>query len=380
MDSAKLTNKLISIPSFVDDTNNEIQIGNFIYDYLSGLPWLTVKKQQVKNGRFNVYAKDKGRLSILLNGHMDTVLPQSGWKTNPLKAINKNGIIYGLGASDMKGSLASLLSAIKKAGPTNGCGYLFYIDEEYEFLGMKKFISEYKGTIKPQFIISGDGSDLKFGTACRGLIEVKFIVEGRSGHAANPRSGNNAILAVNKSLLQLQKTLKTYQSKQLGSTSLNVAYLKGGLCPTKITKEKNQIKIQANMIANYCEILIDIRPANITLDAEKVVKVFSNFIKENKCKVVSKEINHDYGSWQTDKKAVRKFTKIIKSPKYTMAKNRGYIDTQMLWKSFNYAPALTFGPGNNKLAHQPNEYVTIDSLKQTENFFTKLISMYNLKR
>jgi len=41
---------------------------------------------------------------------------------------------------------------------------LLYVDEEYDFLGIKRFLEEYQLNIKPKYIISADGQDLKIVT------------------------------------------------------------------------------------------------------------------------------------------------------------------------------------------------------------------------
>ena len=57
LDVVSLTEKLISIPSFVDDNTNEISLGQFVFDYLKNNSKLKVGKQILSKGRFNVIAK-----------------------------------------------------------------------------------------------------------------------------------------------------------------------------------------------------------------------------------------------------------------------------------------------------------------------------------
>ena len=51
----------------------------------------------------------------MLSGHTD-VVPVDGqaWSTDPFAAIEKDGLIYGRGAADMKGFLAAVLAAVPR--------------------------------------------------------------------------------------------------------------------------------------------------------------------------------------------------------------------------------------------------------------------------
>lgn len=375
MDLVELTKKLISIPSYVDSRSNEAQMGQFVFKYLNRIKWLKVKKQKVEGERFNLIATDGKPVKLLIAGHLDTVQPQKAWRTNPIRPMIKDGKIYGLGASDMKGSLACLIKAIEKTGPTQGLMLLFYVDEEYDFLGMKKFIKKYKNKVRPKFIVSGDGSNLEFGNGCRGLIEITFKIKGRSGHAALPDSGRNAIEAAYKAVENLKISLNEYADSNLGQSTCNLAFLKGGLNQGKNKAEKVVLGCQGNVIPDYTEFVLDIRPANPKLKAKRIIRIVKKAIKENGCQLTEAKIRHDLGTWLTPKAKIDQAISLVKKPRLANIGRRGYIDTQMLWKAFKKVPCLTFGPGESNCAHQANEYVKISSLIKAENFFTKLIKM-----
>ena len=376
MNVINLTKKLVSIPSYIDGQTDEKEIGKFIYDYLKEFGWLKVSKQLVTNGRFNIIAKDKYPTKLLFIGHMDTVQPRQGWKTEPLSPVIKNSKIYGLGATDMKNGLAAILSALQKLEKTRGLMLLFYIDEEYNFLGSKKFISEFEGKIEPKLIISADGSDLKIGTGCRGLIEIKFTIKGKGGHAARPKSGKNAIDWSLTAINSLKKYLEKFSTEELGKTSINTAFFQGGL---NLGQDKNNQLIlgqEGNNIADVAEFIVDIRPASLDLNATKVIKKVKSFLNINGLKLISKRVKHDLSPWLTKKSEIKKIAEIIKKQtpiKYSFPNDTGFIDVQMFWKTFNKVPCLTFGAGKGKLAHKPNEFAKIKNLLKTEQVFQKII-------
>lgn len=380
MNTLELTKKLISIPSFVDQRTDERKIGEWIYSYLKQFKWLEVKKQPVVNGRFNVIAKDNYPPRLLICGHTDTVQPKQGWNFNQFKGIEKEDKIYGLGATDMKGNIAALLSALDSLKRTRGLMILFYIDEEYDFLGMKKFIKEYRTKIRPKLVASLDGGNLKIGNGCRGLIEIDLIAQGKTGHAARPENGENAILRSTKAIEKLTSILKkSFSDNDLGITTCNLAYLRGGL---NLGKDKNNnllIGKEGNNIADVAEFVLDVRATTKKLDANKLIQFVKKCLKQQKLKLLETKVRHNLGSWLTSKQALKNVEQLIDKTtpiKYAKINKIGYIDTQMLWKAFNKVPCFTFGAGENRLAHRPNEYVKIAKLEKCRKVVFDLINQF----
>jgi len=311
---------------------------------------------------------------------MDTVQPKQGWKFDQFKGIKKDGKIYGLGTTDMKGGLATLLSNLNIFKETKGLMILFYIDEEYDFLGMRQFIKEYQGKIKPKLIVSLDGGDLQIGNGCRGLIEVGFAVQGKTGHAARPISGKNAIL---KSAKAIEKTIsilkKDFSSKKLGITTCNLAYLRGGLDLGKDKRGNLLIGKEGNNVADMAEFILDVRPASEKLNASKLVEMVKKYLEKEDLKLLSFKIRHDLGSWLTPKRALKNVEPIIAKTtkaKYANIGKTGYINTQMLWQAFDKVLCFTFGAGEGRLAHKPNEYIEITKLIKCQKAISNLIRQF----
>ncbi len=373
MNTLELTRELVSIPSYVGTDCDEKEIGEYLYQYLQQFSWLKVIKQPVKDGRFNVIAFDKYPTETMFVGHFDTVEPRSDWKTDPFTPTLKGKNLYGLGIADMKSSIAAMLSALNSVDETKGVMFFFYIDEEYDFLGMKKFIEEYKGKLSPSLVISGDGGDMKLGNGCRGLIEIKFAVKGETGHASRPQNGNNAILGATSIVNKLIKTFaREFKSKELGKTSCNLAFIQGGLDLGKSESGEQLFGKEGNNIADICEFIIDIRPADPSLNAKKVISLVTEFAKELNLKVLSSTIRHDYGAWITEKKDLKDITKTVKTG-FVDIGSLGFMDVQLLWQTFNQVPSFIIGAGDLGVAHKANEYVNISKLEQLEKIMIKLI-------
>lgn len=365
-----LTSQLVSIPSWVDESTDENQVTQFCYEYLKKNSKLTIKKQFVTGNRFNITAQNNTKINNLVVGHIDTVQPSSSWTKNPIKAEIIGERLYGLGTSDMKSGVAIMLDLACNTSLLPNTMFLFYIDEEYDFLGMEKFIDAYQNKIQPKQVISLDGSNLSITNGCRGLIEITCTIRGLSGHAAKPNSGINAIVKSNQIITQLFTWLDDFVDQDLGSTAYNLAYISGGQYQGG---NIDDIKLgrQGNVIPDICQFIIDIRPSNSDLTAKKVTNFIKVAAKKQKVAVENFKLRHNLGSWLT----TRVDLKLADLPlPFNQPDQTGYIDIQMLWLAFNRVPCFTIGAGDSKMAHKPDEFVRVDKLIQLQKIIKKLLT------
>lgn len=370
----ELTKKLISIPSYVGTNCDEKKIADFIFECLIDKSiFLKVIKQPITKNRYNIIAYDKYPTNLLICGHIDTVEPKDGEK---MITKLKNNKIYGLGSTDMKGNIAAIICALEKFKETKGLMILFYVDEEYDFLGIKAFLKKYKSKIKPKNIISGDGYGLTISNGCRGLIELSCKAKGATGHAANPQSGKNAISGSVEAVKKLSNYLaQEYSSEKLGQTSCNLAFLQGGLY---LGVENNQVVIgrQGNNIPDFAEFILDIRPANNNLTAQKLIELIKIYLENQGLILENVKIRHDLKPWFTPRNQLKSIEQTISKTieaKFDSINESGYIDLQMLWETFDKVPCLTFGGGEKYLAHKSGEYITINNILKTEEVYEDLI-------
>jgi len=369
----EILKQLISIPSWVNQKTNEAKIGNWIMDFLKKNTKLKIIKQNIGKGRFNIIAQNSKNVDVLVTGHIDTVQPNSGWTKNPVRPETNGDRLYGLGSSDMKSGIAIMLYLATLPDLSKNTSFLFYCDEEYDFLGMRKFILEYKNKIKPRSVISLDGDGLQITNSCRGLIEMKVTVQGKAGHAARPTSGINAITQSQKVINKLNRWLKNYSSKELGSSTLNIAYIKGG---TKIGNKNNEILLgqEGNVIADYCEYIVEIRVANEKLNANLVKKFITENSEKLGLKIIEIKIRHDLGSWITPMEKMKEIISLAPKKKLRSAKESGYLDIQMIWQTFGKVLTFSLGAGEPGQAHKADEYVKMSEVLKAQKFFETILA------
>ena len=147
-------------------------------------------------GRANVVARIKGsgeRKALLFDGHLDTV-PPGNWTEDPWGAVVKDGKLYGLGASDMKGGLAAMMhvvKAIKKSGAALKGDLVFAasIDEETDSLGAWDLLKS-GGLDGVGAIVIGEPNYNEITICEKGALWLKVTTHGQTSHGAMPEKAS----------------------------------------------------------------------------------------------------------------------------------------------------------------------------------------------
>lgn len=224
-DLIKLTEDLLKINTSNPPGENFEELTRYIANWLSEIGVKvevieTTKTSErmlqpdAKGPRFIVISRIKGSSgspSLHFNGHYDTVPPVKGWTKEPFEPVIENNRLYGLGASDMKGGIASMMFSLKSLIEynVNLRGDLVISltpDEEH---GSKAGI-EYlfnKGLTRSDYAIVGEGSGIRnVVIGQKGAIWGEIIVHGRAAHGSTPYKGVNA-------LEKLAKVVFTFDEK-----------------------------------------------------------------------------------------------------------------------------------------------------------------------
>lgn len=147
----------------------------------------------------------------------------------------------------------------------------------------------------------------------------------------------------------------------MGNSTLNIAYINGG-------------GSEGNIIAEKCEYIVEIRVADERLNAELVKEFISEDSKNLGLKVREIKVRHDLGNWITPEDKLKDL--ILKAPKKTLknVKKCGYIDIQMLWKTFGKPTTFSLGAGELEMSHRADEYVKISNILKTQKFYEAILT------
>lgn len=382
-DVVAVTKQLLAIPSYVDEHSNEVAAVAFLEDFVTqNIPNAIIERQYIKNSdRYNVIIRGKNQPRLFFLGHIDTVRPKEDWSTDPFTPIIKDGALYGLGAADMKGSLAALLCALVQHKQAIDDIMLFvYVDEEYDFAGMERFLeSDILSTINPELIISLDGT-LELSSGCRGLVEVSATVTGKSGHSSNPQNGINAITQTVYALQELEEAIRPYSDKYLGVSTLNLAYLQGGVIGS--SQEISSLQREGNVIPDFADITFEIRSSNKELTAAQAVQLFTEYAEKRGLAVKTIDIRHDISPWPVayDVKEVADLQEAYRIAGVAFKKaerqHSGYIDAQMITQKTTVPTFIIGAGGNNK--HGANENVPVQNLEDAVKLFSVILQKFLL--
>ncbi len=376
MSVSELTKQLIALPSFDDGDLFEKPMSDFLAAYIKEhLPWLTVTLQEAAPNRFNVFAKDVSETTLLVVDQIDTVPPGLDWATDPLTPVEKNGKIYGLGASDSKGNVAAFLTALKKVGPTRGLALLLYVDEEAGFLGMKHFIeSDLATTISPDRVLCIDGNGSSLGLACRGVTEFDVEIWCDSGHSAD-LNNKGAIRRLMEAFSSYQDLLLSRDVSEVRS-SAHIARIESGF----LLDDKSGGKVfgdRGNQVPNYAFAKIESRMAS-EITWEDTQEVFSTILSQDKDVSFTLTPIHVFQGYQSDPSQLADVKGAIEAI-YNQVKELnpstfGYLDFAMLKQIYPDTTIFSFGLGEPGVNHAANEYVTVDALEAGVLVYEQLIT------
>jgi acetylornithine deacetylase/succinyl-diaminopimelate desuccinylase-like protein len=197
--------------------------------------------------------------TIACNAHGDVVPPGSGWTADPYGAEIREGCMYGRGVAVSKSDFATYAFALlaAKAAASEGLAKLagaielhFTYDEEAGGeLGPAWLLRE--GITKPDFAICA-GFSYGVTTAHNGCLHLEVEVTGKSGHAAEPQKGDDALEAaaiILNDLYAYRKALTALESQipGIGHPTMVVGLIKGGI-NTNVVPDKVTFRLDRRII------------------------------------------------------------------------------------------------------------------------------------
>ncbi|MHB8473378.1 MAG: succinyl-diaminopimelate desuccinylase [Gammaproteobacteria bacterium] len=181
-------------------------------------------------------------------GHTDVVPtgPLAQWQSPPFTPTLRDGLLYGRGAADMKGSLAAMVTACERfvaAHPQHrgSLALLITSDEEGPSVdGTIKVVEHLQARgAKIRWCLVGEptcetqlGDTIKNGR--RGSLSGQLLVEGVQGHVAYPQRADNPAHRAAPALSELCATVWDQGNESFPPTSFQISNLHAGTGATNV--------------------------------------------------------------------------------------------------------------------------------------------------
>lgn len=227
---------------------------DFIQNYLEGFEAIRVDRQDVKN--LFIYKKFGDGDHLCFAGHVDVVPAGKGWDSDPYEAIERDGLIYGRGAQDMKSGVAAFTQALKETKSFNGTlSLLLTSDEEgegtYGTIEVLKYLKE-RGLLPNSAVVAEPTCEDEFGDAIkvgrRGSINGYLTLKGKQGHAAYPEKAINPIHNISSALPKMAGVDLDDGDEFFAPSKFVITDIRSGMEVTNVTP--NELKMMFNVRNN----------------------------------------------------------------------------------------------------------------------------------
>ncbi|MDP2209883.1 MAG: YgeY family selenium metabolism-linked hydrolase [Bacteroidota bacterium] len=314
-----------------------------------------------------------GKHIIAMDAHIDTVdvgNPEN-WTVDPFIGAMKGGIIYGRGACDMKGAMASLVyggKIIKDLGLQDD--FTLYIvgsvqEEDCDGLCWQYIINELK--LRPEVVVIAEPTNLGVYRGQRGRMEIEVRVKGISCHGSAPERGDNAVYKMAPIVLDIEKLNERLSGEPfLGKGTVTISEIRSttpSLCA----------------VADSATIHLDRRLA-ATETWESAVKEIQELESVKKVNAEVVVLDYTVPSWKGLTYPTKKYYPTWLLPEDHQVLNAGVSTYKKLFNEqpvvnrwvfstngvaimgMHGIPCVGVGPGNEIYAHMATEQIPVDHL------------------
>ena len=324
---------------------------------------------EYEEGRTSLVARAGGsdkKAPLCLTGHLDVVpLGSRKWSKDPFSGESDGDKLYGRGTSDMKSGVAAMLLAArsfsKRLQNTPGIVLVLTAGEEGGCIGSKHLAQQRKLLGRAGAMVVGEPTSNYPLVGHKGSIKFNARFRGVSAHGSMPELGVNAVYKAAKAVAKLERfDFAASPHKVMGKPTLNVGTFAGGS--------------GVNLVPDDAVIGVDIRTVP-GLDHDNLLSRLKDLL--------GKDVELDVFSnlkpvWTApDDEWVQRVFEICKPfvGEAPAARTAPYMtDAANLLKAYVGAPTVVLGPGEAAMAHQTDEYCSMERTRQAVAIYEALIA------
>ena len=349
-----------------------------------------LKRQMIEAG-FDEARTDKlgniiGRIGngdkiLVFDGHIDTVDVgnPANWSSDPFSGEIRDGFVHGRGSIDQKGGPAAFVTAgriLKELAFDRDLTIYFtgtVMEEDCDGLCWKYLVE--KENIIPDFVVITEPTNLNIYRGQRGRMEIEVIFRGVSSHGSAPERGKNAIYMASKAALEIEKLNERLPADDfLGKGSITVTEFVSGSPSLCAVSDYSRIHLDRRLTWGETKesALSEIKAIVQETDAEIILLQY----EETAYTGLKYGMEKYYPTWKVDEdhplviNASNAFSDLFrKKPvvdKWTFSTNGVTIN------GIYDIPCIGFGPGDEVLAHAPDEKMPVSDLVAASAFYAAL--------
>ena len=285
--------------------------------------------------------------TLLLNSHVDTVKPASGWTRDPFtpKETDEERL-YGLGSNDAGASVVSLYECFRVLSEKEQPYNLIFLASCEEEVSGKNGLESVLSKLPPiAFAVVGEPTGMQPAVAEKGLMVLDCVSIGKSGHAAR-NEGINAIYLAMKDM----EWFHTYQfpekSDFLGPVKMSVTMIHAGT--------------QHNVVPDRCEFTVDIR----TNEFYSNERLFELIKQQVGCEVKARSFRLNSTRTDMNHPFVQRALLLGKTP---------FGSPTLSDQALMPFPSVKMGPGDSARSHAADEYIELMEIREAIDTYVRLL-------
>lgn len=340
-EATELLSKLIAIPSI---SREEERAADQVQQYLEEQGMTTGRKGN------NVWCLSPDfslkKPTLLLNSHIDTVKPVSGWIRDPFLPSIENGKLYGLGSNDAGASVVSLMQAFMQLCRTTQTYNLIFLASCEEEISGKEGIESVLPLLPPiNFAIVGEPTEMQPAIAEKGLMVLDVTSHGKSGHAAR-NEGINAIYLAMKDMAWFRDYQFEKVSPLLGPVKMSVTMVNAGT--------------QHNVVPDKCDFVVDIR-SNECYSNQELYDIICQHITSD---VKARSFRLSSSHVEITHPLVQRIVALGRQP---------FGSPTLSDQALMPFPSLKLGPGKSSRSHAADEFIYLSEIEEAIGLYLKVL-------
>jgi acetylornithine deacetylase len=292
------------------------------------------------------------RRTILLNSHIDTVKPASGWTKDPFTPEeSEEERLYGLGSNDAGASVVSLYETFRILSEKEQPYNLIFLASCEEEVSGKNGLESVLSELPPiTFAVVGEPTGMHPAIAEKGLMVLDCVSIGKAGHAAR-NEGINAITLAMKDIAWFNSYQFPEKSDFLGPVKMSVTIIHAGT--------------QHNVVPDRCEFTVDIR-TNEFYSNEKLFELIQSQVD---CEVKARSFRLNSSRTEIEHPFVQRAILMGKDP---------FGSPTLSDQALMPFPSVKIGPGNSARSHAADEYIGLMEIREAIDIYVRLLDQLSL--